>query len=216
MNAQPGDRATGPESVLAKPDRWLGRVEDMFDLAAAGFIMFLMFFGVAQVIARKIFNYPLWGYTDIVQIVMVTFAFLGVAYCQRLGGHVRMELVIRQLRGRALWIVEAIGVLVGVGIVAALLWYGYTFFLRAYLLGDSTIDREIIIWPSKLVVPIALLALLLRLLLQFFGYVRLAAYPGARPVAVPLIEDIAKTARREIEEALGDDAADEPAGKGAG
>jgi TRAP-type C4-dicarboxylate transport system permease small subunit len=191
-------------AALTKADRWLSRIEDLLDLVAAFFIVFLMLFAVTQVISRKLFNYPLWGYVDIVEIVMVTFAFLGISYCQRLGGHIRMELVVRQLRGRALWLFEILGTIVALGIILVLLWYGFTFFLRAYQLGDSTIDREIILWPAKLVIPIAFAVLTARLLIQLLAYTRLAIHPEAEPVAIPVIEKFEEVAQHEIEGAIGE------------
>ena len=191
-------------SAIRVADRWLGRVEDILDLVAAFFIVFLMMFAVTQVISRKLFNYPLWGYIDIVEIVMVTFAFLGISYCQRLGGHIRMELVVRRLRGRALWLFEILGIVVALGIILVLLWYGFTHFLRAYQLGDSTIDREIILWPAKLVIPIAFAVLTVRLLIQLLAYTRLALHPEAEPVAIPVIEKFDEMAKHEIESAIGD------------
>ncbi len=196
-------------SALATADRWLSRVEDVLDLVAAFFIIFLMMFAVTQVISRKLFNYPLWGYIDIVEIVMVTFAFLGISYCQRLGGHIRMELVVRRLHGRALWLFEILGIVVALGIILVLLWYGFTFFLRAYQLGDSTIDREIILWPAKLVIPIAFAVLTVRLLIQLLAYTRLALHPEAEPVAIPVIEKFEELAQQEIEGAIGSAGSDE-------
>ena len=196
-------------SALKVADRWLSRIEDILDLVAAFFIVFLMMFAVTQVISRKLFNYPLWGYVDIVEIVMVTFAFLGVSYCQRLGGHIRMELLVRQLRGRALWIFEIVGIIVALGIILVLLWYGFTHFLRAFQLGDSTIDREIILWPAKLVIPIAFSVLSARLLIQFVAYTRLALHPEAEPIAIPVIEKPEELAQHEIEGAIGDATSDE-------
>ena len=192
-------------SALSKADRWLSRVEDFLDLVAAFFIVFLMFFAVTQVISRKLFNYPLWGYVDIVEIVMVAFAFLGISYCQRLGGHIRMELLVRRLQGRALWIFEAAGIVVALGIILVLLWYGFTHFLRAFQLGDSTIDREIILWPAKLVIPVAFTVLTFRLVIQFLAYTRLAIHPEAPPVAIPVIEKFEEMAQHEIEGAIGSD-----------
>jgi C4-dicarboxylate transporter DctQ subunit len=191
-------------AALKVADRWLSRVEDILDLVAAFFIVFLMMFAVTQVISRKLFNYPLWGYVDIVEIVMVAFAFLGISYCQRLGGHIRMELLVRHLRGRALWIFEILGTAVALGIILVLLWYGFTHFLRAFQLGDSTIDREIILWPAKLVIPIAFSVLSARLLIQFLAYTRLAFYPDAAPVAIPVIEKFEEMAQHEIEGAIGE------------
>ncbi len=198
-------------SAIATADRWLSRIEDFLDLVAAFFIVFLMMFAVTQVISRKLFNYPLWGYIDIVEIVMVTFAFLGISYCQRLGGHIRMELVVRQLRGRALWLFEILGIIVALGIILVLLWYGFTHFLRAYQLGDSTIDREIILWPAKLVIPIAFAVLTARLLIQLLAYTRLALHPEAEPVAIPVIEKFEETAQHEFEGTIGSDEVDQGA-----
>jgi TRAP-type C4-dicarboxylate transport system permease small subunit len=195
--------------ALTAADRWLSRVEDFLDLVAAFFIVFLMMFAVTQVISRKLFNYPLWGYIDIVEIVMVTFAFLGISYCQRLGGHIRMELVVRRLHGRTLWLFEILGTAVALGIILVLLWYGFTHFLRAYQLGDSTIDREIILWPAKLVIPIAFAVLTVRLLIQLLAYTRLALHPEAEPVAIPVIEKFEETAKHEIEGAMGSAGSDE-------
>jgi TRAP-type C4-dicarboxylate transport system permease small subunit len=196
-------------SALSVADRWLSRVEDVLDLVAAFFIVFLMMFAVTQVISRKLFNYPLWGYVDIVEIIMVAFAFLGIAYCQRLGGHIRMELIVRRLHGRSLWIFEIVGILVALAIISVLLWYGFTHFLRAFQLGDSTIDREIILWPAKLVIPIAFSVLTVRLLIQLLAYTRLALHPNAEPVAVPVIEKFEEMAQHEIEGAMGSSTEDE-------
>ncbi len=207
MDLHGHDGAPEPLSLLTRPDRWLSAVENLFSLIAAGFIVFLMFFGVAQVVSRKIFNYPLWGYIDIVEITMATFVFLGIAYCQRMGGHVRMELLVRNLRGRVLWVFEAVGVLVAIAIMCILAWYAAEHFLRAYELGDSTIDREIILWPSKLLVPVAFSLLILRLMLQLAGYGRLVLRPDAEPVAVPMIEQVEEVAKHEMEHAIGEDGA---------
>ncbi|MEO0762938.1 MAG: hypothetical protein AAFZ09_14235, partial [Pseudomonadota bacterium] len=40
-------------------------------------------------------------------------------------------------------------------VVIVLAYYGYEHFLRAWDIGDSTIDIELPIWPSKLLVPFA-------------------------------------------------------------
>ena len=85
-----------------------------------------------------------------------------------------------------------------------LLWYGFTHFLRAFQLGDSTIDREIILWPAKLIIPIAFSVLSARLLIQFLAYTRLAFYPDAAPVAIPVIEKFEEMAQHEIEGAIGE------------
>ena len=162
-----------------------------------------MFLGIAQVLGRQLFNLPISGYIDFVELSMATFAFLGVAYCQRHGGHVRMEMVLKFARGRWQWALEVFGTLVALFIIAVLIWYGYGHFLRAWTLGDSTIDAELPVWPSKLVVPVAFGLLWLRLLVQLVGFARLAADPRRRPVAVTSVLTPEELAAHEIEESLG-------------
>lgn len=186
-------------------DGLLGHVENIFNLVAAASILILMLMAVAQVLGRFIFNMPVPGFVDITEQAMAVFAFAGVAYCQRVGGHIRMEIVLGQLRGRAMWFAEFIGVL-AIWVVVMLLLSGSWFhFLRSWQLGDSTMDISLPTWPSKLVIPVALGLLSLRLLLQMYGYLRLFWNPDLEPLAVPIVHDTTEIAQHEIEEALGDD-----------
>ena len=183
---------------LGRIDRALARVENAFNLFAGALVFALMLLGVAQIVLRVAFKAPIIGYRDIVELSMVGFAVLSIAFVQRVGGHVRMELVLTRLRGRALWLVEALGALAAAFVVAVLVPYSYKHFERAFSFGDSTIDIELPTWPAKLVVPVALTLLLLRLLVQCAGYARLARHPHRAPVAVPVLQDAATQARREI------------------
>ena len=190
------------ESLLAKLDRWLTVLEDGLSMIAAYFILGLMILGTINVVGRKL-GAPVWGYNDIVTLSMVSFAFLSISAMQRVGGHIRMELLIRRFRGRMLWISEFFGTLIAMFIMAVLIYFSYTAFVRAFELGDSTIDREIVTWPSKIWVPIAFSVLLARLILQAFGYFRLIISPNAEPIAVPLMHDVSEVADKEIHDAFG-------------
>lgn len=187
-------------------DRWLQPIENGLNMVAALAIFALMLLGVAQIALRKFFNAPIVGYIDLVELSMATFAFLGAAYCQRMGDHIRMEILVGMLKGRTLWIAEFVATLAALVMVSVLVWFGWDHFLRSYLIGDTTIDAEYPVWPSKLLVPVAFAVWWLRLLLQLFGFFRLVQSPGAQPVAVPLVLDAAEQAREEIREALGEDA----------
>jgi TRAP-type C4-dicarboxylate transport system permease small subunit len=199
----PGAGAPADAPVLSALDRRLGSVETGFNLVAALAIFALMLLGVWQVLGRTLFNAPVRGYIDFVELSVSTFAFLGIAYCQRLGGHVRMEMILKPMRGRLLWGTEIFGTLVALAVVAVLIWYGWGHFLRAFQVGDSTIDAELPVWPSKLAVPVAFFLLWLRLWLQFFGYLRLAIDPRRRPVAVTTALSVEELAAHEIAESTG-------------
>ena len=74
-------------------------------------------------------------------------------------------------------------------VIAVLIWYGFDHFLRAYRLGDSTIDAELPVWPSKLLVPVSFALLWLRLLVQLAGYVYVLStlYLGFAPTAAAVV-----------------------------
>lgn len=194
MNGEVGARRGG---LIAKLDSLVVPVERGFAFISSLFIFALMMVGVVQIVGRKFFNAPIFGYIDLVELAMTTFAFLAIAYTERVGGHVRVELLVGRLRGRALWAAELFGVLVALFVVGVLIYYGYTHALRAYVNGDSTIDAEYPWWPSKALVPIAFSLLWLRLLVEFYGYARLFADPDRAPVGVPVIADLQTLAKRE-------------------
>ena len=200
--------------LLGRLNKGLMPIEDIANLLAAAAIMALMFLGVFQILMRTVFNKPITGYIDLVELSMASMAFLGAAYTQRMGSHIRMELLMGRLKGRALWAVEAFGAALAMFIIGVLIYYSYGHFLRAYTLGDTTIDAEYVTWPSKLLVPCAFAIWWCRLALQFFGALRLVADPTKDPVAVVVMKDVAEQAQDEIHEVMGDDAElSEPEGK---
>lgn len=195
--------AAPPPTALSLVNRWLAVVEDGLNLFAALAIFFLMFVGVFQVVGRTVFGVAIYGYIDYIEQASAIFAFLGVAYCQRLGAHIRMDLVLRGFSKRFLWSMELFAILVALVIITILVDTTFENFLRAFQLGDSTMDIRLPIWPTKLLVPFVLAILWVRLALQATDYARLVFHPEAEPIAVPVIETIEVQAQHEIEDALG-------------
>jgi len=174
-----------PSGALVRFDRVYGAVEAAFNFIAAATIFVLMIFVCCEVVAHKLLHTSIFGFLDIVELSMAVFAFLGAAYCQKLGGHIRMDLVVGHLRGRAKFILEAIAVLVGLLVLLLLIKATWEHAMRALEGNDTTMDAGYQTWPSKILAPIGLGMLWLRLLLQFIGFIRLAIEPDAVPVAVP-------------------------------
>lgn len=185
-------------------------VENVMNLVAAASIFFLMFIGVFQVIGRTVFGTAIHGYIDYMEQASALFAFLGISYAQRVGAHIRMDLLLRGFSLRFLWAMEMFCVAVGLVVVTVLVPSTFENFLRAWQLGDSTIDIKLPIWPTKLLVPVVLAVLWVRMMLQIVDYARLVCYPEAKPISVPVIETIEVQAKHEIEEALGREALQQP------
>lgn len=195
----PGDGTT----ALAVAHRYWSRLEDGMNLIAAAAIFFLMFVGVFQIVGRTAFNTAIYGYIDYMEQASALLAFLGISYAQRVGAHIRMDLLLRGFSLRFLWSMELFAVLVAMLAITTLIDSTWLNFLRAYQLGDSTIDIKLPVWPTKLLVPFVLAVLWVRLALQAADYARLIRHPNAAPIAVPVIETIEVQAQHEIEEALG-------------
>ena len=190
-------------STLSRIDRAVFRLESWLTLAGGITIFALVILAVANVLLRKFLNAPVPGYIDWTEQFMAVFAFLGLAYTQREGGHIRMDLVVGMLRGRLLWLFELLSVLFMLLVTTALIYGTWFHFDRSFdwsapnFSTDSSIDIALPLWPAKLAVPVALAVLWLRLVLQLWGYARALRTDAARPVAVPLPEDAAQQAERE-------------------
>lgn len=185
------------ETTLSWADRLYYRLESLMTLLGGIVIMLLMFLAVFNILGRWVFNLPVSGYIDWVEQAMAFMAFLGLSYTQRDGGHIRMDILIGQLKGRALWAMEILSASVMLVLSVLLTWGSYLHFERAFELGDTSLDIGLPTWPAKLVVPVAMGVLCLRLMLQIWGYSRALISGTETPVAVPLIEDAATAAARE-------------------
>jgi TRAP-type C4-dicarboxylate transport system permease small subunit len=192
-------------SLLSRLDRALLPLERFCALLSGLAIFSLMFLAAYSVIGRKFFASPLSGYIDYIEAAMPIIAIMGVSYVQRDGTHVRMDMLVSALKGRALWFFELVSILLILLLITALTWGAWEHFDRSFDCArplcsrDSSIDIGLPIWPSKLVVPIAFGILTLRLLLQAWGYGRALVLGLENPVAVPLNLSVAKQARIEAE-----------------
>ncbi|WP_271274478.1 TRAP transporter small permease subunit [Aliamphritea hakodatensis] len=190
-------------SLLSRLDRAFFVAESWLALMSGITIFMLVLLAVVNVLGRWLFSLPVTGYIDWVEQFMAIFAFFGIAYCQRLGGHIRMDILVSKLHGRKLWLSETVTTVLMLFVTLVLIYGSYLHFLRAYTNGDSSIDIGLPVWPAKLVIPFALTVLALRLVLQLWGYIRAFREGGDTPVAVPLIEDAATQASHEAESVSG-------------
>jgi TRAP-type C4-dicarboxylate transport system permease small subunit len=198
-------------SLLSKLDRLLLPLERFCALLSGLAIFSLMFLAAYSVTGRKFFTSPMMGYVDYIEAAMPVIAIMGVSYVQRDGTHIRMDMLVGALKGRMLWLFELISVLLILILITALTYGAWEHFDRSFDCArplcsrDSSIDVGIPIWPSKLVVPIAFGVLVLRLLLQTWGYTRALILGLENPVAVPLQLTVAEQAMIEAKALEGAD-----------
>ncbi len=198
-------------SLLSRLDRALLPIERFCALLSGLAIFSLMFLAAYSVTGRKFFGAPLLGYVDYIEAAMPIIAIMGISYVQRDGTHIRMDMLVGQLKGRALWFFELVSVLLILVLIVALTWGAWEHFDRSFDCArplcsrDSSIDIGLPTWPSKLVVPFAFAVLVLRLILQAVGYGRALILGLENPVAVPLNLTVAEQARLEADSLAGHD-----------
>lgn len=189
-------------SLLSRIDQRLYKLETGLALLGGFTVLGLIILAVVSVAGRNLFSQPIPGYIDWIEQFMPLIAFMGIAYTQRDGGHIRMDMLVNQLKGRVLWFVEALTTLIILLLVILLIWGSWSHFERSFDFSaplwsrDSTIDIGLPLWPAKLLAPVALSVLSIRLVLQIWGYARAFVLNQTSPVAVPLTEDIETQARK--------------------
>ena len=191
------------DSFLSRCDQWLHRWEARLNLAAGIIVLLIVVFSVINIIGRGFFNKPFNAYFDLMGQSVPMIAFLGISYCQRVGGHIRMDLLLIRLKGRTLWLFEFISSLFSVFIIATLTYGAYLHTSRSFTLGDSTEDINLTIWPFKAVIAVMFAVLVLRLIIQSWAYLRIIIVNDNRPIAIPVPLDVEAQALQESEQVQG-------------
>lgn len=198
-------------TLASRLDRILLWLESALALLSGLTVFGLMLLAVFSVSGRNFFNAPLPGYVDWIQQAMPLIAFMGISYTQRHGGHIRMDMLVGALRGRALFVVEFLTTLAMLVLMALLVWGTWSHFQRSFDFGaplwsrDSTMDIGLPLWPAKLLAPVAFSVLCLRLTLQLWIYGRAIVTGEEKPAGVPLPVDVATQAAMEAEQVSGRD-----------
>lgn len=200
-----GASVLSDDSRLSRMDRGLYRLERVLALISGIAVFGLMLLAVFSVAGRNMFDRPLPGYVDWIEQAMPLIAFMGVAYVQRDGGHIRMDILVGALKGRALYLAEFITTFAVLVLMLLLVWGSWAHFERSFDFAsplwsrDSSMDIALPLWPAKLLAPVAFSVLCVRLVLQLWGYARAFLCGADEPVGVPLVLDAATVAAREAE-----------------
>ncbi len=193
------------DSFLSKLDLRLEAFERVLAQISGLAVLVLVGLAVVSVTGRHFLNSPLPGYVDWIEAIMPIIAFLGLSFMHRQGGHIRMDILVSQLRGRPLWFFELVSTVMIILLLLALIWGSWAHFDRSFDMSrpmwsrDSSMDINLPIWPAKLLIPFAFSVLLVRSLLQFWGYLRAFVLGLPTPVAVPMIQSVAEIAAAEAD-----------------
>lgn len=159
-------------SVVPLIDRKVSAVESGFNLMSAGIIVFLMVLVVVEVIGRYIFNHPIQGHYEIVVALMAPLVFFGMAYTERAGGHIRMELFISKIpKGRFYYGLEIVLLLISLGVIGLFVFQGFKVTLFMHEIGNCSEILNFPDWPFQLTVVIGCFLLCIRFVIEIFQQV---------------------------------------------
>jgi TRAP-type C4-dicarboxylate transport system permease small subunit len=117
-------------------DNVVSRINRVLHMLAAGWLVVLAFFILADVLGRGLFSLPIQGTPELVANSVVTIAFLQVSYSIRLGGMLRAEIVNMIVSPGVARALRVIGYVLGAALFATLAYAGWEPMMFSWSIGE--------------------------------------------------------------------------------
>lgn len=160
-------------SVLLRIKGGISVVEGVFNDLGGALMILLMLGTVSEIVGRRAFNSPIRGYIEISELIMAGVVFLGLAYTQRMGGHIRVEMLVKKVskvKERLYHMIESFTLLLSLFIFVIVTISSLQFTLNNIKVGNITSVLYLPTWPAQLIVPIACALLCVRLATQLIHH----------------------------------------------
>ncbi len=159
--------AEGHKSPFAVLAMLLDKIERIMARGASVAILVIMVAVIADVIGRFVFNHPIAGVYELVELLTVATVFLGLSYIQTKGRHVQMEFLIKKLPGKGFRMMGAFALAASLWIMAMLTYKSLMLTVADMQMGSMRPGLvEFPWWPSEIMVPLGSGVLCLRFLVQ--------------------------------------------------
>lgn len=140
----------------------------------------------ADVTSRQVTGSSIPGVVEYSEVLMVGLIFLGLAYAQRVGAHIGVDLVTERMPVRVAHLVRSVGLVIAIGVVAIMGWETLEVALRSFESREFRFGLvQVPIWPARLLIPIGLGALLLELAISLYDEVVALRHRAPITRAVP-------------------------------
>ncbi len=153
-------------TILKRLDRGIRYVENVL-LAICGVIfMVMIFLGTADVFGRYVFDSPVMGTQELMQVMMGAIVMLGWAYTQKEDGHIKVELVTNMFPPRVRNVLSLIMSLIALILFATI---GY----KSWGIALANFDRRFLVidfpsGPFYFLVPVGAFFLCLEFIVSIF------------------------------------------------
>lgn len=168
---QHNNKNTQQDWIDKSLDRLLG-----FMAALSGMILFfMMFLVVVNTMSRKFFNAPVSGAFEITQSLLTLAIFFSIAYTQRAGGHINVDVLSRHFSKSVRGVMELIAPLLGVICFAWATYANWLFAHESYLTNEQEWGAITYpIWPVKMAMCFGLGLLAVQFFADFLKNLRAA------------------------------------------
>ena len=133
--------------------KWICNVLIAVSAIALGIMLFL---SVADVIGRSFFLHPIEGTSELVGMLLVITASLGLGYCQLVKGNINIDIFTNRFSRRGKSVLNIFSYLMSVAVSVIITWRGLVM-MRQYMLeklGSTSATLGIILWPFILIMSL--------------------------------------------------------------
>jgi TRAP-type C4-dicarboxylate transport system permease small subunit len=163
----------------------LDRVVGVFAVVAGILVVYTFCSVCLEVVLRYFFNRPQVWVIETAEYALLFITFLGAAWVLRNEGHVRVDLLINQLRPRAQTGINTVTSIVGAAVCLVLTWY--TGQLAFDHLQRGVVSEKMLSFPKGVllaVIPVGCFLLFIQFLRRTHRYLKSSRADGAKNNAV--------------------------------
>lgn len=156
--------APGP---LSRAEAMLDRLLDLMAVLSGAVLFLMMFLVVANTLTRKFFNWPIAGAFEMTESMLTLAIFLALAYTQKVGSHISVDVLSRHFTGAAKRVLEFSAPVLGAICFGWATYASWLYALDSYRMSEQEWGSITYpIWPVKMLIVFGLGALTLRYLLE--------------------------------------------------
>lgn len=156
----------------------IGPITKTLNVIGTSLIAGVMLLVSLDVLLRVLFNRPIKGAVELGGLTVVTIAFMGMAYAERQGAHVRVDLFVSRLRLRSQLAIGLVTTSASLAIVLIIVWQSMVFAMEGLRTGQVLDTLQWPVFPFRLIVPVGGSVLCLEIVLRLLSQIARIAERG--------------------------------------
>ena len=150
------------------------RIVNAFAWIAGALLIFQVVSVSADVVVRYFFGVSVRWVIVLNEWSLLFIAFLGAAWLQRQGGHVRLDILISRFGPRSRFAADLFALVLGIVVCIVLVWYGGKVTWAKFLTNEYDFFKidDVPIYLILVVIPLGSLAFLIQLLRDAYRLIR--------------------------------------------